>query len=192
MNIDQGDRAKAAERLKALGGLTQSKAEAIIDAALAGAIDQAFELVNGSGPVPTSMTTSKADQLRFICERAGRLLSQREVEIVFRVTGGAARSIVTTMLATYEEALREKFVDRMRADAKVIPSGSTEGGLTWTLRFSETGTADVAWSELERLGLSSVSERIGSRKITIPRELREKGKKPQDVLALLKIPPPQP
>lgn len=187
MDIDREQRARAVERLGTLGGLTQPAAGSLVDAALLGAIDQAFELVNGSGPVPTSMTTSKADQLRFICERAGRLLTQREVEILFRVTGTAARSIVTTMLATYEEALREKFVDRMRGDATVVPAGNDEDGLSWNLRFSEASTADVAWTELERLGLIGVSERVGSRKIIVPQQVTDTGKKKQDVLALLKI-----
>ena len=41
------------------------------------------------------------------------------------------------MLATYEEALRDKFLARFRADAVVIPSGTTDTVLTWTLRFTE-------------------------------------------------------
>ena len=147
MDVDKDQRSRAIERLRTLGGLSHAQAGALTDAALAGAVDQAFELVNGSSAVPTSMTTSKADQLRFICDRAGRMLTQREVEILFRVTAMSARSILTTMLATYEEALREKFLARMRADAKVIASGTEDAGLTWTLRFSESSTVDAAWAE---------------------------------------------
>ncbi len=158
MNVDKDQRDRAIERLANLGGLTQANAATLTDAALAGAMDQAFELINGSSAVPTSMTTSKADQLRFICDRAGRLLSQREVEILFRVTATSARSILTTMLATYEEALREKFLARMRDDAKVIASGTEEAGLTWTLRFSESSTLDAAWAEVMRLGLAGDAE----------------------------------
>jgi len=97
--------------------------------------------------------------------------------------------VKATTLATYEEALRKKFVDRMRSDAQVIPAGNDEDGLSWTLRFTETGMADVAWSELERLELSSVSERAASRKISIPRHVTE-GEEEQDVLVLLRIQPP--
>ena len=190
MDIDKEQRARAVERLTSLGGLSQQDAAALVDAAVAGAVDHAFELVNGSGPVPTAMTTTKADQLRFICERAGRLLTQREVEILFRVTPTAAKSIMTTMLATYEEALREKFLTRMRADVKVIASGNDDNGLTWTLRFNDSANVDVAWSELERLGLANLSERISSRKIEIPRERSVSGAKKQATLPLLGITPP--
>ncbi|MCA1707350.1 MAG: hypothetical protein LC808_30420 [Actinobacteria bacterium] len=170
MNVDKDQRDRAIERLVTLGGLSQAKAAALTDAALAGAVDQAFELINGSSAVPTSMTTSKADQLRFICDRAGRLLSQREVEIMFRVTATSARSILTTMLATYEEALREKFLTRMRGDAKVVASGNDDTGLTWTLRFSESSTLDAAWAEVARLGLTGEAEIHTTRRtLTVPR-----------------------
>ncbi len=161
-----------------LGGLSQAKAAALTDAAVAGAVDQAFELINGSSAVPTSMTTSKADQLRFVCDRAGRLLSQREVEILFRVTATSARSILTTMLATYEEALREKFLARMRGDAKVMASGNEDAGLTWTLRFTEPSTLDAAWAEVVRLGLAGDAEMNASRRtITVPRTVTRDSKK---------------
>jgi hypothetical protein len=177
MDIDGDKRQKAVERLRALGGLSEEGAGGLVDAALAGAVDHAFELVNGSGPVPTAMTTSKADQLRWICERAGRLVSQREVEILFRITATSARSILNTMLATYEEGLRAKFLDRMRRDATVLRSGSNETGLTWTLRFTEPSTFDAAWSELARLGLLSQCEPNSSqRKIIVPRNVQMNGK----------------
>lgn len=177
VDVDKEQRARAVDRLKTLGGLRAAEAQGLIDAALAGAVDQALELVNGSNAVPTSMTTSKADQLRFICDRAGRMLSQREVEILFRVTATAARSILTTMLATYEESLREKFLDRMRSDAKVLASGTDETALSWTLRFSESSTFDAAWTELSRLGLVGECDvNTARRTITLPRSLSIEGK----------------
>lgn len=185
---DKEQRIRAIERLMTLGGLSQEGAAALTKAAIAGAVDQTFELINGSSAVPTSMTTSKADQLRFICDRAGRLLSQREVEILFRVTATSARSILTTMLATYEEALREKFLARMRADAKVIESGNDEAGLTWTLRFSESSTLDAAWAEVTRLGLTADAEINASRRtVTVPRTVSRYSKRVQtlDELGLI-------
>jgi hypothetical protein len=140
--------------------------------------------------VPTSMSTTKADQLRWVCERLGRLVSQREVELVFRITPASARTILNTMLATYEEGLREQFLERMRTDATVLPSGSDEGGLTWTLRFTEASTFDAAWSELARLGLLGQSEaHPAQRKITFPRRATLGGKA-GDVLAALGVPEP--
>lgn len=187
MKVDPAAYAHAVDRLKTLGGLSQEQATALVDAVVAGAIDHAFELINGSGPVPTSMSTAKADQLRWVCERVGRLVSQREVEILFRITPTSARTVLNTMLATYEEGLRDQFLERMRTDATVLPSGSDDVGLTWTLRFTEASTFDAAWSELLRLGLLGQSEAHPShRKITIPRRATVGGKA-ADVLAALGV-----
>ncbi len=170
MKVDPAVRAHAVDRLETLGGLSPEQASALVDAVVDGAVDHAFELVNGSGPVPTSMTTAKADELRWICQRLGRLLSQREVEIVFRITATSARTVLNTMLATYEEGLHEQFLERMRDDATVLPSGTDEAGLTWTLRFTEASTFDTARSELSRLGLLGQSDaHPAQRRITVPR-----------------------
>lgn len=185
MKIDLDQHKRAVARLRALGGLSEEGAKALVDAALAGAVDHAFELINGSGPVPTAMTTSKADQLRWICERAGRLIPQREVEILFRITATSARSILNTMLATYEEGLRAKFLDRMRTDATVLKSGTNETGLTWTLRFTEPSTFDAAWSELARLGwLGECEANISQRKVVVPRIVKVNGKNTEVLGAL--------
>lgn len=182
---------RAVGRLRLLGGLNEDHARLLVDAAIEGAIDHTFELVIGSGPVPTSVTTTKADQLRWICERAGRLLSQREVELVFRIQGSSAKTILNVMRATYEESLRERFVERMRADVKVTASGSNEAGLTWTLRFSESGMFDAAESELARLGLLNQADSSATgRRITLPRTV-QLDENSVDPLPLLEIPSPR-
>jgi hypothetical protein len=191
MEIDPQKREKAVERLATLGGLPAEGAGVVVDAILAGAVDHAFGLINGSGPVPTSMTTSKADQLQWICERLGRLVSQREVEIIFRITAASAKSILNTMVATYEEGLREQFLDRMRSDVTVLPTGTADAGLTWTLRFTESSTFDAAWSELSRLGLLSSSEgNTSQRKVIVPR-VATINEADTDVLEALGVEEPQ-
>lgn len=188
MEVDEGERARAVHRLRALGGLDEDEAVRLVDALVAGAVDQAFELVSGAGPVPTTMTTAQADRLRFICERAGRILTQREVELVFRVTHGKARSILSTLTATYEEMLRERFLARMRDDVAITPSGTAEDGLTWSLRFSELTTFDTAWTELVRLGLEAEAEaHATNRALVVPRRA---GPGEVDVLAELGLSPP--
>ncbi|MGH9261871.1 MAG: hypothetical protein ACRD08_18590, partial [Acidimicrobiales bacterium] len=169
MKVDPAAYAHAVDRLRTLGGLSREQATALVDAVVAGAVDHAFELISGSGPVPTSMSTAKADELRWICERLGRLVSQREVEMVFRITPTSARTVLNTMLATYEEGLREQFLARMREDATVLPSGSDEAGLTWTLRFTQASTYEAALSELARLDLLRQSDvQASHHRITVP------------------------
>jgi hypothetical protein len=190
MKVDPVAHAHAVDRLRTLGGLSHDRATALVDAMLDGAVDHAFELINGSGPVPTSMTTSKADQLRWICERLGRLVTQREVEILFRITPTSARTILNTMLATYEEGLHEQFLARMRDDATVVASGTEDAGLTWTLRFTEASTYETALSELARVDLLRQSEAQASHhRIIVPRAAAFVGGK-VDVLAALGLSEP--
>jgi hypothetical protein len=190
VSVDPVAHAHAVDRLRTLGGLSQDRAAALVDAMVDGAVDHAFELINGSGPVPTSMTTSKADQLRWICERLGRLVTQREVEILFRITPTSARTILNTMLATYEEGLHEQFLARMRDDATVLPSGTEDAGLTWTLRFTESSTYEAALSELARLDLHRQSDAQASHhRITVPR-VATAGGRTVDLLAALGLPEP--
>lgn len=176
MDIPNEYTERAASRLVTLAGLEKASAHELVEATLQGAVDQALELIMGSGPVPTAMTTSMADRLRFICERAGRTLSQREVELLFRVKSSTAKAILNTMLATYEEGLRKRFLERMRNDCKVMATGTDVEGLTWTLRFTEAGTLETAWSEVLRIGAGSECERnVARRTLIIPRKLEIKG-----------------
>jgi hypothetical protein len=190
VKVDRVAHAHAVDRLRTLGGLSHDRATALVDAMVDGAVDHAFELINGSGPVPTSMSTARADQLRWICERLGRLVTQREVEILFRITPTSARTILNTMLATYEEGLHEQFLARMRDDATVLPSGTEDAGLTWTLRFTEASTYETALSELARLDLLRQSEAQASHhRVTVPRVAAAGGAK-VDVLAALGLSEP--
>jgi hypothetical protein len=192
MNVDEDQLAKAVDRLSKLGNCSPDAARQLVEAAIGGAVDHAFELINGSGAVPTAMTTSKADQLRFVCERAGRSLSQREVEILFRVTSTAARTILTTMVATYEEALEAKFMDRMRGDATIERGGNDDTGLKWVIRFSESATLETARNRLGQLGPGSHGEVNSARNtLTVPRELIIDGRS-VDVLGWLGLKEPIP
>jgi hypothetical protein len=150
-----------------------------------GASDQAAETVTGSAAPPSAMTALRAEHLYFVCLRANRVLKQREVEVLWRVKPATAKSILTSMRASYEEAVRSRFADRMRTDAVVEATGSTDAGLTWTLRFSDPTNAEFAWSEIQRLGLDRYCDYSG-RTVVVPRELR-KGRellRPLDQLGL--------
>ncbi len=156
LSVDDGERGKAVARVMALLNVRdQDKAGALVDGVLAGAVDQALELMNGSGPVPTTMITAKADQVRFVCNRVERMLTQQEVEVVLRITSLSARAIITMMNATYAEALRSKRLEWMHNGVHITPSGSDDAGLTWTLQFSEGSTLETAWIELQRVGLGN-------------------------------------
>jgi hypothetical protein len=95
------------------------------------------------------------------------------------------------MLATYEEALREQFLARMRSDVKVLPTGTDESGLTWTLRFTESSTLETAWGELNRLGLAGDAEVSAARRAVIVPRRSPRGTRSLDVLDQLGLSAPK-
>jgi hypothetical protein len=153
VDIDHQKRLEAIDRFVSLAGLSEPSAEALVDAALQAAVDQTLDTIMGSGPVPSAMTAIRADNLRYACLQAGRVLTQREVGVLFRTTPTSARSILITMSATYEQALHLQFVAEMREAATVEQAGTQDKGLTWNVRFSQRAAYDTARAELERLNL---------------------------------------
>lgn len=163
----------AVRRITELTGEDGAPARALLEAHLYGALDLAMEEVAGSGPIATSMTSAKADHLKSTCLRAGRILTEREVEVILRSPPSTARSVLTRMKATYEEALREQFLDHMRNDAVVRQTGTDEQGLLWELEFTEAGTFELCLSEIRRLGVprDSIDTVASRRRVTIPQEV---------------------
>lgn len=153
VDIDHQKRTQAIDRFVSLAGVINSAAQAVVDAALQAAVEQTLDTIMGSGPVPSAMTATRADTLRYVCLQTGRVLTQREVGVLFRTTPANARSILVTMSATYEQALHQQFVTEMRASAAVERTGTQDRGLKWRVRFSQKAAFDTARAELERLGL---------------------------------------
>jgi hypothetical protein len=185
VEIDPKYEKMAVDRLQHLTGMVPDDARALFEAMVTGAADQAAETVTGSSAPPSAMLALRAEHLYFVCLRVHRVLRQREVEVLWRVKPATAKSILTTMRATYEESVRSQFAERMRADATVEATGSAESGLSWTVRFSEPTNAEFAWSEIQRLGLDRECDYAG-RTVEVPREVK-RGKetmKPLDLLGL--------
>ncbi|HLF44432.1 MAG TPA: hypothetical protein VJA46_13045 [Acidimicrobiia bacterium] len=173
--IDDARFLTGVQRISELTGNGEAEAETLLSAYLHGAIDQALDQVAGEGPVPTSLTVLRADTFRWACAQANRIVSEREAEVLLRTTSSTARSVLATMRAMYEEALRELFLQRMRDDATVRPSGNVNEGLTWTLEFTESSLFEMALSEIRRLPIPRqlLNTMATRRKIEIPREVED-------------------
>lgn len=143
---------KAVSRFQSLAGSPAAESDPLVAALLLAAQDQLLETITGSGPVPSNMVAARAELLYYACLRAGRILEQREVEVLFRTLPASARAILATMHATYEEALREHFLDRMRRGARIVSAGTDASGLRWIITFSDGSNFQTAWDEIQRLG----------------------------------------
>ncbi len=191
--VDNEQRERAVERFVTLAGCQRETAESLVEAILEASQIQALDLIIGTGPIPSNMTANRADQLRHVCLSANRILGQREVEVLFRATAASARMTLTYMRATYEEALRGQFLDRMRSDVVITETGTVDEGLTWRLLFTETSTYELAWSEAQRLGLDrhGLTQSSPTRHmITVPRSIVREGAHVQ-TLSLLGLDTPE-
>jgi hypothetical protein len=169
---DEGRSEALANRLAQLTELEYEGARLLVKATLEASVDRTFELSGGTAPVASSRTAIEAEQLYFICRRLGRQLGQREVEVLFRTTSGRANSIVSTMQATYDEALQTQYDQRIAQD-KLCAETGTEEHLTYTLDFSDLTTFRLALNAISRKGFRSsvVSETQSTRRIVISRSV---------------------
>ena len=190
-DVGSSKREEAARRFAALG-LSPDAADALVTSVIKATAEQTLDVIMGSGPIPTSMTAAHADQLRYVCLHAGRMLSQREVEVLFRATPMAARSILTATQATYQTALRTQFSALMIGDATVTTIGNIEAGLRRHVQFTQELTFEFACAELVRVGkLGSVQRDFDNLTIEFDAALTAKvGGVELDLLAVLGIPMP--
>ena len=114
------DRAAAGDILRAAG--THEDLEELLDAIETAAKDEFFDLIAGTDPIPSNMGDARALRLRRICETLRRELTNREIQVVFRIGESAARSVDNRMRATYPrqmDRIKTARIEAMRRGATV-------------------------------------------------------------------------
>jgi hypothetical protein len=166
--------------------LTEEEAQKLVDAVAAGAVDEAFETIAGSGPVPTTMPDARAARLRFVTERLGRHLRGREVEVVFRVTRNTARSIVARMAATYPEVLpADRLQQAVRGGAHPRPAGKEAGRRRYVVQFDDETSFNAAEALLNQRGLTQdVRRDDAALTLDLPQRMGATRVNPLDVLGI--------
>jgi hypothetical protein len=81
----------------------RSDGKVLVDAYLTAMARNAYARTVESGPVPTSLVTERSAILIEISRQLGRVIEDFEIEALFRVTPTQARSIRSTLLATYSD-----------------------------------------------------------------------------------------
>jgi hypothetical protein len=142
--------------------------EAVAKAYLSGVEAHAVARTTGSGPVPTTLSTERAELLAFVSRALGRLLTEDEIAALLRVTTSAARAVQRSMLAVYDDlpvlALKAAF-ESARRDGRGS-AGDIKNG--YRVRFSTEEKMEIAQTELDRQGfLWEVLESSGSRHLLL-------------------------
>ena len=138
-----------------LGG-EQAATDKVAEAWLRGVVGQAVELNVGSGPMPSTIAALRADLLMRVSVELKRLVTEREAEVLLRLTPAAARSAHRTMKAVVYEDLLEDYVwkwtfseallDKKRGSFLSVTNG-------YRVNFPSKDAADAAVAELRRRGV---------------------------------------
>jgi hypothetical protein len=148
--------------------LSEADRQRLVDSYFQGVDDQAEARTIGTGPVPTTLATERAELLAFVSRALGRLITEDEIAALLRVTRTTARAIRRTMLAVYDDlpvlALKAAFLGARR-DGRGS-SGDVENG--YRIRFSSEEKLEIAQDELDRQGfLWELLESTGSRHVLL-------------------------
>lgn len=127
----------------------------LVPAYLVAAQRHAFSRTLQPGPVPTSLTVERSGLLLEISRELGRVIDDVEIEALFRVSRSQARTMRTTLLASYSDITDDLTVDWALKDAsrgarKVV--GEVNGTL---IRFSSEQKLASFVSQMERSGIDT-------------------------------------
>ncbi len=182
-------KSKAIEALTSRAWLVEQQARELVDVAVGGAVEQALDTITGATFLPTTMTGVRAERLYYICRAAKRWLSQREVEVLFRVTPTTAHSIMATAQAVYEAELNVYLTEQMRSRVLARPIGTATDPKV-RLRCSDASTYNTLMNEIHRLGLDNAfDEGPGRYEVTFSENVTVQGNS-RPVFDVLKIPKP--
>jgi hypothetical protein len=127
-------------------------ASGLVNAYLIASRNHAYARTVQAGPVPTSLTVERCGLLLEISKALGRVVEDFEIEALFRISRPQARTMRTTLLATYSDT-----TDDLTVDWSLI--GARRGARTKATSF--TGTAIRMSSEEKRDAFVSQMGRWG-------------------------------
>jgi len=130
------DEDDAKQDLTTFGGLADEDADALIAGVVSAAQQEVLDHIAGVAPVPSNaLVTSAPCACATSAPPSGRMLSRREVELLFRLAPSTADSVIRRMQVLYPAAVEDylaALVARGSVTATGTAGGSDEG---WEIYF---------------------------------------------------------
>jgi hypothetical protein len=159
---------QAVAALQARAWLDAQHAQELAVFAVEGATEHILNIIAGTTTVAPTPVAVRAERLYFVCKAAKRWLSQREVEVLFRLTPTAARSTMVAAQATYEAELTDFLISDMRQRVQLKAVGSGEAP-TVRVRCGAPSVYNVLMNEIHRVGLANhYDDGPGRYEVTLP------------------------
>jgi len=185
---NEGD---AKQVLTTFGGLPDEDADTLVAGAVAAARQEMLDHIAGVAPVPSSAVDIRALRLRYVCAAVGRMLSRREVELLFRLTPSSADSVIRRMQALYPSAV-EDYLAALVARGSVRVTGTAGGGDEgYEIYFPEPAGLEHARQLLDRRRLGDYA-RVSrtTQTMRVPRTITDRDDNEHDPLEILSLEPP--
>jgi hypothetical protein len=182
---DDAPREEIRKTLEELTGTSGDELTKLITALELAAVDESYDLIVGTSPVPSSMSDARALRLRRICHHAGRPLRPREIEVVFRVGNTMASSIDSRMRATYPlevRDLRESMLHAMREGATVSTEKPEGGDERYRVSFDSRSARELAQQLLNTAKFTKGVSHPDAQTITFPLRFEDAGGKKVNAL----------
>lgn len=183
--------ARAADQIHRYAGVSQDRAVALVEAAVAAAQKEAFDLIVGDAPVPSSVIDTRALRLRYISDalaaEGARALTEAEVQSIFRVGRTTARTLLDRMRSTYPRSMDAFLRDQVRGSARAEFEGDLKKR-RYLVRCDDESTFTSAQTLLQREGMTK-DARIeeDERTLSLPLEMETYDGRNLDPLNVLGI-----
>lgn len=133
----------------------RSDAAKLMNAYLDATHRHAFARTALPAPVPTTLNVERTALLVELSRALGRVIEDFEVEALFRVTASQARTMRSTLLATYRDVTDELTVEWSLRGAKSDGRREVDGLTGTAIRFTTEERRDAFAAQMARTGTAS-------------------------------------
>lgn len=131
----------------------RADAKTLVAAYLAAMERNAFARTVEVGPVPTSLTAERSAVLIEISRQLKRVIEDFEIQALFRVTAAQARSMRTTLLATYSDDADDLTIDWSLIGAKNRGRRHGDAFTGTAIEFTAEDRRDAFVASAQRVGV---------------------------------------
>lgn len=173
------------QHLQQYAKLSGSASKQLVAALCEAAQAELLSMVSGGEPYPSSMSDLRALRLRYMCQAAERLLTTREVSVLFHTTDSGAQSLLTRMEVLYPAAVAKYLDDLVSSTGHWKLSGKPDDP-RYLLDFEQLGAWQHAGAMLEDAGGNDLRRNRTALTLEPPRTLG--GEQSVDTRVHLRLP----
>lgn len=136
-----------------VGARGRGQAQSLVDAYLRAVERHAFVRTTDAGPVPTSLTVERSSMLIEISRQLRRVIEDYEIRALFRVTPAQAKSMRTTLLATYGDVTDGLMLEWSLMESSMLGEGRDGDVEGQKIKFADEDRLAAFKEQCQRAGV---------------------------------------